>query len=192
MLIVLSGPSGVGKTTIINRLLNHAEVGAALRFSISATTRAPRPGERDGVNYHFKTQEQFEILIEQDAFIEWARVHNGYYGTPRSELETAREQGRDLLLEIDVQGAAAVRAKFPDALLIFLKISEQMLRHRLENRPSALSPGDLEKEIALRMNSAKMELEQADRYDYIVENRELDVTVDRIVSIIKEEKQRRA
>ena len=192
MLIVLSGPSGVGKTTVIDRLLNHPELRSKLRFSISATTRAPRPGEQDGINYHFKTRGEFETLIEQDAFIEWAQVHNGYYGTPRSELDTAHEQGKDLLLEIDVQGAAALREKFPDALLVFLTVSEENLRRRLENRPSALSPESLSAEITLRMNNARQELAQAGHYDYVVENHDLDVTVRRIVSIIKEENQARA
>ena len=192
MLIVLSGPSGVGKTTIIKRLLDHPELGGALRFSVSATTRDPRPGETPGVSYHYLSREEFERMAAQGRFIEWAHVHDNLYGTPVSELETAHEQGKDLLLEIDVQGAAAIRKKFPDALMIFLEVSEDMLRSRLLGRPSGLSPDELEKQIALRMENARQELAEASHYDYIVENRDLDVTVGRIVSIIKEEKSRRA
>lgn len=192
MLIVISGPSGVGKTTIIDRMLHHPDMGPELKFSVSATTRKPRPGEIPDVSYHYMTVQEFERLVGQDAFIEWAHVHGNMYGTPVSELHAAREQGRDLLLEIDVQGAAALRGKFPDALMIFLKVSGEMLRKRLLGRPSALSPQELEKEIELRMNNAKEELEQAGHYDHIVENRDLDVTVDTIISIIREERTRRA
>lgn len=190
MLIVISGPSGVGKTTVIDRLLHHPEMGPELKFSISATTRKPRPGEIPDVSYHFISTQEFERMVAEDAFIEWAHVHGNMYGTPVRELHSAREQGRNLLLEIDVQGAAALREKFPDALMIFLKVSEDMLRKRLLGRPTALSPEELESEIALRMNNAREELEQAGHYNYVVENRDLDVTVDEIVSILIKEKAR--
>ena len=185
LLIVISGPSGVGKTTIIKSLLGHPETGPTLRFSISVTTRPPRPGEIHGVDYYFSSQEEFEKKIKEDAFIEWAKVHIAFYGTPCEELDRAAREGRDLLLEIDVQGAAGIKRKFPEALLIFLTISEEALRRRLENRPTALSPEEFKEEISLRMHNAQTELEQASHYDYVVINETLGQTVEEVADIIK-------
>src|SRR4051794_1735216 len=116
-LIILSGPSGSGKSTIVARLLQAAD--SPLRLSVSATTRPPRPGERDGVHYHFWTRERFQREIEAGGFLEWAEVFGNYYGTPRSEVEPFRARGVGVILDIDVQGAAQVRAQCPDAVSIF-------------------------------------------------------------------------
>lgn len=186
LLIVLSGPSGVGKTTIIRRLLEHPEVGPTLRFSVSATTRPPRPGESDGVSYYFISNEEFDRRVAADEFIEWAGVHTARYGTPRAELKLAGDRGQDLLLEIDVQGAAAIKQKFPDALLIFLSISDAELRRRLEHRPSALPPDELRREIELRLNNAKKEMLQSEKYDYNVINDDIGEAVENIAAIVKE------
>ena len=187
-LIVISGPSGAGKTTVIQRLLDHPGAGPGLLFSVSATTRPPRPNEQHGRDYYFLSEEEFQKKIRENGFIEWAQVHNALYGTPRDEVDRAREAGRDLLLEIDVQGAAAVREQYPDALMIFLNVSEAALRQRLRNRPTALDPQALEAEIELRMKNAQTELEQAKDYDAVVVNENLDETMDRVLTIIRDRK----
>jgi guanylate kinase len=130
--IVVSGPSGAGKSTVLYRVL--AEM-PALRFSVSHTTRPPRLGEREGVDYHFVAPEHFEQLRQQGAFLEWAQVHSHSYGTAQAEYEQARRDGVDLLLDLDVQGAAQVRAKVPDAVTLFiLPPSFQDLENRLRVR----------------------------------------------------------
>lgn len=184
-LIVISGPSGVGKSTIIRRVLESPELKNALRFSISATTRAPRPGERDGADYYFLSNEQFDAHVENDGFLEWAKVHDSRYGTLRSEIGKAAAEDKDLLLELDVQGGASIKRSFPDALLIFLSAPDSSLRTRLEKRPSALSEEKLRHEINLRLNNAQAEMQQADYYDHIVLNENLDETVQKVVSIIR-------
>lgn len=184
LLIVMSGPSGVGKSTIIRRVLESPELSSTLRFSVSATTRPPRPNERVGVDYYYLSKEEFEKHIENGDFIEWARVHDAMYGTLKSEFEKAGAEGRDLLLELDVQGGAAIKRSYPEALLIFLSVPDSVLRARLENRPSALSPEKLKHEINLRLGNAAAEMQQADYYDHIVLNEKLDETVDRVISII--------
>ena len=184
LLIVISGPSGVGKTTVIKRVMERAGTAGRMRFSISATTRPPRPGERDGVDYHFISKEEFERHVEAGDFLEWAHVHEASYGTLRSELERVAASGKDLLLELDVQGGASIRKSFPDALLIFLSVPDSELRRRLENRPTSLSPEKLRHEINLRLRNAAAEMQQANFYDHIVLNENLDETVKRIISII--------
>lgn len=190
LVIVISGPSGSGKSTIIHRVLGAKRLPSPIRFSISATTRRPRPGEKDGKDYHFLTEKKFRKEIEAEAFLEWAEVHDNLYGTPRSEVDRAKAAGADLLLEIDVQGAMNVKAAYPDAVMIFLYVTEENLRARLHGRQSGLTPEELEELIELRMKNMRRELEYMRKYDYVVVNEDLDTTVDYVVSIVKAEKRR--
>jgi guanylate kinase len=169
-LIILAGPSGSGKSTIIDRLLKDS--GLPLRLSISATTRPPRPYEQDGVHYYFWTREQFEQQRQAGAFLEWATVHGQWYGTLRSEVEDHRSRGIGVLLDIDVQGAAQVRAIYPNCLSFFIRTSsweayEQRLRQRGENPES----------IARRMATARHELERIGEFDRVIINDDLKQAV---------------
>lgn len=178
--VVLSGPAGSGKTTIVHRLLQNSPV--RLRMSISATTRPPRDGEVDGQDYYFLSDEQFRESRRRDEFLEWAEVHRtGYwYGTLRSELDRARENGAWPLLEVDVEGALNVIEQYPDAVTIFLKTtSMDVYEQRLRDRGS-----ESEEAIQRRLQTARNELESADRYRYVVVNDDLDRAVDEICEIL--------
>jgi guanylate kinase len=178
-LIILSGPAGCGKSTVTARLLARGDL--PLRQSVSATTRPPRPAERDGVHYRFWTRERFEAERDAGGFLEWALVFGNYYGTPRSEVEPYREQGDGVILVIDVQGAAQVRAKCPDAVSVFLTAScweecERRLRARAtEDEPT----------IARRLATAREELARAGEYQYQVINDDLDTAVEQLHGIVK-------
>ncbi|MFW5985265.1 MAG: guanylate kinase [Halanaerobiaceae bacterium] len=179
-LFILSGPSGVGKGTVIDELSK--EFGD-IEYSISVTTRPPRRGEEDGVDYYFVTEDEFNKMKENDELIEWAEVHNHLYGTPRKNVEMALEQGQNMILEIDIEGAKQIRSKFPDAVLIFLlPPSIEELKHRLEKRNT-----ENEKVKNLRLNNARKELDEIIYYDYQVENARLSETVSRIKNIILKE-----
>jgi guanylate kinase len=162
-LIVLTGPSGVGKGTLLRSLRQrHPE----LYLSISATTRTPRPGEVDGVDYYFLRRAEFEEKIAQDAFVEWAEFAGNYYGTPRQSLETQMAQGHWVILEIEVEGARQVRRMFPEALLVFVRPpSFAELERRLRGRDR-----DSEAAIQRRLERAKEELQAADEFDVQVTN----------------------
>ena len=143
-LFVISAPSGAGKSTLCHRLM---EETPGVAFSVSHTTRAPRKGEVDGVDYHFVSKEQFMHMVEQEEFLEWAEVHGNCYGTSRSAVTAMLENGQDVLLDIDVQGAMQVRDVFPESVLIFiLPPSLQVLERRLRNRGT-----DTEETIRLRL-----------------------------------------
>ena len=178
LLIVLSGPSGVGKGTVRKELFSQPDTN--YEYSISMTTRAPREGEVDEVDYFFKTRSEFEELIEQDQLLEYAEFVGNYYGTPLEYVNKMRDAGRDVFLEIEVQGAAQVRDKVPDGLFIFLappSLSE--LEERLVGRGT-----ESDEVIASRLGAARQELEMMNLYDYVVENDEVENACDRINAII--------
>ena len=185
LLIVLSGPSGVGKGTVRKELFSQPNTN--YEYSISATTRLPREGEEDGVDYSFKTREEFEALIEQGGLLEHAEFVSNYYGTPLAYVNETLDAGRDVFLEIEVQGAAQIREKAPHALFIFLAPpSITALQDRLEGRGT--EPADV---IARRVAKAREEVEMMSLYDYVVENDEVHNACDRINAIIKAEHCRR-
>ncbi|MED3552245.1 guanylate kinase [Cytobacillus praedii] len=185
LLIVLSGPSGVGKGTVRKEIFSQPDT--AFEYSISMTTRSPREGEVDGVDYFFKSREEFEALIEQDKLLEYAEFVGNYYGTPVDYVRETLEQGKDVFLEIEVQGARQVREKFPDGLFIFLvppSLSE--LKNRIVTRGT-----ETEDVINNRMTVAKEEIEMMNLYDYVVENDQIERACDRIKSIVVAEHCRR-
>lgn len=164
LLLIISGFSGTGKGTVINRLLSDQDESYAL--SVSATTRNPRDGEREGIEYYFKTSEEFELMITHDELIEYACYVNNYYGTPKKYVEERLKEGKNVILEIEIQGALDVKNKYPDSILIFLlppSVSE--LERRLKGRGS-----ESDALIKERLSQAVVEAESAYKYDYIVIN----------------------
>jgi guanylate kinase len=175
-LIVISGFSGVGKGTVVKRLVS--DYGYSL--SISATTRAPREGELDGREYYFKTVDEFRNLIDYNGFIEWAQYVDNYYGTPRKFVEQEMAAGRDVILEIETQGAMNVKRQYPDALLIFITATDaEALRNRLAGRGT-----ESDEVIEKRMKRAAEESDYMENYEYIVVNDDLDECVHTVHSII--------
>lgn len=176
-LVVISGPSGVGKTTVVERLLQRP----GFRRAVTATTRAPRAGERDGEDYHFLDADTFVERRDADWFLEWAHVHGRYYGTPRHEVQRIRDAGDCCVLVIDVQGAASLRAQGEDALFVFLAPpSFEELERRLRGRAS-----DDEREIERRLAEARTEYERRDEADAVVINVDLERTVGEIVGLAR-------
>lgn len=185
LLIVLSGPSGVGKGTVRKELFSQPNTN--YEYSISMTTRNPRDGEVDGVDYFFKSREEFEALIDQGRLLEHAEYVGNYYGTPLDYVEKTLEAGRDVFLEIEVVGAAQVRKQVPDGLFIFLAPpSLSALEDRLIGRGT--ESADI---IQSRVNKAREELEMMNLYDYVVENDEVQHACDRINAIVTAEHCRR-
>lgn len=183
MLIVISGPSGVGKGTIFSRLLAS---DPSLTFSVSATTRSPRNGETDGVDYFFITEDKYQELVQQDAFLEHATVHGHSYGTLKSQIVEKLEKGLNVVLDIDPQGAKQVMAQWPECVSIFLlPPSYDKLRQRLYGRNT-----DATEEIERRLKNAKGEIEQAGMYQYVVVNDDLQVALNQVTAIVTAEKQR--
>jgi len=177
VLLVIAGPSGVGKGTIVKKLL---ERDPSLWLSVSANTRPPRPGERQGVDYLFMDRHTFEVLRGDDGFLEWFEVYGDLKGTPRAPVEQHLDAGDDVLLEIDVQGALAVKERFPDAVLVFVKPpSADELRRRLLSRPSAAS-----EDIDARLAAAAAEEAQAAAFDAVVVNDDVDAAVDQLAGIL--------
>lgn len=184
LLIVLSGPSGVGKGTVCAAL---RKLCPNLVYSVSATTRPPRPGEQEGVNYFFKTREEFERMIEQGELLEWAEYVGNYYGTPRRFVEEMLAQGKDVLLEIEVQGAMQVKRQFPDGVFIFLvPPSMEELRRRIHGRGTEGSGA-----ITERLETARAELAMMAEYDYVVVNDSVEHACERIRAIVTAEHCRR-
>ncbi|WP_436937928.1 guanylate kinase [Staphylococcus xylosus] len=181
LLIVLSGPSGVGKGTVRKKIFD--DPSTSYKYSISMTTRDKREGEVDGVDYFFKAKSEFEELIKQDQFIEYAEFVGNYYGTPVQYVKDTMDQGHDVFLEIEVEGAKQVRKKFPDALFIFLAPpSLDHLRERLVGRGTESS-----EKIQNRVHEARREVEMMNLYDYVVVNDEVDLAKQRIQSIVEAE-----
>jgi guanylate kinase len=177
-LIVVSAPSGAGKSTVLTRVLSEM---AGLRFSVSHTTRPPRPGEQESVHYHFVTEGAFEALVGDGSMLEWARVHGHLYGTSRREYDKALEEGVDLLLDLDVQGAAQVRMKIDDAVTLFiLPPSYEDLEQRLRGRGQ-----EDEASIRRRLDVAREEVSLASEYDYAVVNEDLDRCVETVKSVVR-------
>jgi guanylate kinase len=181
---IISAPSGSGKSTLVSRLLTNVP---GLMFSVSYTTRKPRGQEVDGHSYCFVSREQFEAMLARDEFLEWAEVFGNYYGTHRGILEEAQAQGRDLVLDIDVQGARQLKGKIPEAVTIFiLAPSKQILEHRLRARSE--DPDDV---IERRLRDAAAEIRNYSAYDYVLINRDL-VESDAVLSaIVRAERVRR-
>lgn len=180
LLILVSGASGTGKGTVCKKILSDMP---EIFYSISATTRQPRPGEVDGVEYFFITREEFKTWIAEDKFLEYAEVYGNFYGTPLHKIEERRNRGENVLLEIDTQGALNVMEKVPDGVYIFLlPPSLDELRKRIENRGTE-TPETLER----RLNAAKAEIEIGKKYQYVVINDTVEKAVEKIKSIISAE-----
>ena len=179
-LFVISGPSGVGKDTIVKEYLKNNKG----MLSVSATTRKPREGEIDGKDYYFLTKEEFEEWIENDNFLEYATYNNCYYGTPKSKIMENLDKGVDVFLVIEVQGGLIVKETIPESILIFLlPPSMQILEERLKNRNL-----DSEEMIKNRLEIAKKEIEVSKKYDYVITNIKIDSTVEELKMIINKVK----
>jgi guanylate kinase len=185
IMFVISSPSGAGKTTLCRRLITEVP---GCNLSISATTRAMRPGEADGVDYHFRAEEQFRDMIDRDEFIEWARVFKSYYGTPRSEVEARLVSGTDVVFDVDWQGARALKTIRPgDVVSVFiLPPSIAQLRHRLEGRPGADA-----KSVASRLAGAGQDILRWGEYDYAIVNDNLDTAFTELRAILMAERTKR-
>lgn len=183
-LIIISSPSGGGKGTLIREILQSVpDIG----YSVSLTTRAPRFGEEDGRDYHFVTQQEFQDCIDRGGFLEYAEVHGNLYGTSRDQTDRITAEGRDVILEIDVQGAIAVLEKVPDAVSIFiLPPSFEVLKARLTARNTEDAAG-----LALRLRNSITEVVQYERFDYVIVNEEVPVAARLLSSIILAERQKR-
>ena len=179
-LFIVSSPSGAGKTTLIRRVLADPGIGGTLHFSVSHTTRAPRAGETDGVEYHFCDEAAFRRLEAEGGFLEWAVVHGSLYGTSRAEVEPRLAAGTDVLLDIDVQGARQVRSSVPEAVkVIVFPPSRQVLEQRLKSRAS-----ETPEAVARRLAVAAKEMAEFGEYDYAIINDGLELAVDELRSII--------
>ena len=177
-IIVVSGPSGVGKTTLVETILEHS---SSIVRSVSATTRLPRSGETDGVDYHFLPKSEFERLIEQNGLVEWTKYGENYYGTLKSTLESTIKAGKDIVLTIDVDGAIQLKKLGLSCLLIFiLPPSVQILRQRLEERKT-----ETESELNQRLERAKAEFDLVAYYDYCVINDQIPLAIQQLIKIIE-------
>lgn len=178
-LLIISAPSGAGKTTICRKLLARRK---DLKYSVSCTTRGPRPGEKDGKHYFFLSREDFKKKIRRNELLEWAMVHDEYYGTPRHFIEEQTKRGAHVIMAIDVQGAMSIRRKHPSAILVFvLPPSMDALKARLAGRRDATEV------VAKRLANSRGELAAAKDYDYVVVNDDLEMAVNQISCILTAE-----
>lgn len=181
MLLVVSAPSGAGKTTIVKEVLRQYP---SFGFSVSATTRGRRPGEVDGKDYYFLTKDEFEKRVSCGELVEYEEIYSNYYGTLRSEVENALEGGKDIVFDVDVKGGLSIKSRFPEAIIIFVKPpSVEILRRRLEGRGS-----ETKEQIERRMARVEMELEKGGQYDYIIINDELKRAVNEVFDIINKKR----
>jgi guanylate kinase len=183
LFIVISGFSGVGKDATLDKM---KKVGFPFHYVVTATTRPKRPGEKDGVDYHFLSEDKFRQMIKTNQFLEWAKVYGNYYGVPRQEIEEAVKKGQDTIVKVDVQGAATIKRILPDAVFIFLMApSTEELANRLKQR-HGLHSADLD----LRLSKAREEIESLPLFDYVVVSHtdDLDLTVTQINAIVTAEK----
>lgn len=179
LIFILSGPSGAGKGTLVKELIKFPEN----EVSVSATTRSPREGEIDGVHYHFLTTDKFHELIENDGVIEYAQYCGNYYGTPRAQIEAWLAEGKNVILEIDVQGCRQIKIKRNDVVTIFIAPpSMEVLEKRLRGRGT-----ETDDVIANRLHAAKGELEKASEYDYVVINGPIEECTEDVMAIFKAE-----
>ena len=177
-LIIITGPSGVGKGTVVKELLDRNK---DIWLSISATTRNPRVGEKDGLNYYFISEERFKDMIDKKEFLEWAQFAGNYYGTPLSSVNEKIEKGFIVLLEIEVEGAKQIKEKFPESLSIFLlPPSKEELEKRIRNRGT-----EKEEAIDKRLSRADYEIASSDEFDFVLTNHDVDETVKEVFKIIK-------
>mgnify|MGYP001215237082 FL=1 len=177
-LIIITGPSGVGKGTVVKELLDRNK---DIWLSISATTRNPRVGENDGLNYYFISEERFKDMIDKKEFLEWAQFAGNYYGTPLSTVNEKIEKGFIVLLEIEVEGAKQIKEKFPESLSIFLlPPSKEELEKRIRNRGT-----EKEEAIDRRLSRANYEIASSDQFDFVLTNHDVDETVKEVFKIIK-------
>lgn len=186
LLLILSSPSGAGKTTLTRKLQDRFP---ALRFSVSHTTRKPRPNEVDGKDYHFVTREEFDELVGKDAFVEWAEVHGNCYGTSRAEIERARSEPgvSGMIFDIDYQGARQIRAKIPDVVSVFILPPSMIeLERRLRGRAS-----ETEEVVQRRFKAALEEIEHYGFFDYLVVNDDIDTAFKHLEGVILAERSRR-
>ena len=185
LLVVISGPSGVGKDAVLARL---RDMTSSAHFAVTATTRPPRSRERNGIDYHFLSNEEYDRLLAEDGFLEHAAVYSHRYGVPKAQVREALRRGQDVIVRVDVQGVATVKRLVPDAIFIFLApASLQELEERLRRRHT-----EADADLRLRLDTARREMASQDMFDYVVVNREgrLDEAISQILAIIAAEKRR--
>ena len=180
-IFVISGPSGVGKGTVVGQVLKRLD---NIYLSVSATTRKIREGEKEGVNYFFKTKQEFQEMINSDQFLEWAEFAGDFYGSPKSNINSYLSSGKDVILEIEIQGAKQIKEKCPDSVLIFLAPpSFEVLEERLIKRQT-----DSIEKVKIRLEKAREEMNETKLFHYLVVNDELKEAVDKVISIIYAER----